>query len=48
MAKFNLNEYEMVEDRLKKFWDDCPNGRIETNVVHRTEDGTWVSMKTEI
>ena len=48
MAKFNLNEYEMVEDRLKKFWDDCPNGRIETNVVHITDDGSCVSIKAEI
>jgi len=48
VAKFNLNEYEMVEDRLKKFWDDCPNGRIETNVVHITDDGSCVSIKAEI
>ena len=48
MAKFNLNDYELVEDRLKKFWADCPNGRIETNVVHITDDGTCVSIKAEI
>lgn len=48
MAKFNLNEYEMVEDRLKKFWADNPNGRIETNVVHITDDGTCVTIKAEI
>jgi len=48
MAKFNLNEYEMVEDRLKKFWSDNPNGRIETNVVHITDDGSCVTIKAEV
>ena len=48
MAKFNLDSYETVEDRLKKFWADNPNGRIETNVVHITDDGTCVTIKAEI
>ena len=38
----------MVEDRLKKFWADCPNGRIETSVVHITDDGTCVTIKAEV
>ena len=45
---FNLKDYEMVEDRLKKFWADNPSGRIETNVVHITDDGTCVTIKAEI
>tara|TARA_R100001086_G_scaffold3764_1_gene2565 strand:+ start:4755 stop:5504 length:750 start_codon:yes stop_codon:yes gene_type:complete len=45
---FNLNDYEMVEDRLKVFWADYPNGRIETNIVHITDDGTCVSIKAEL
>ena len=48
MAKFNLDSYETVEERLKKFWADNPNGRIETNVVHITDDGTCVTIKAEI
>jgi hypothetical protein len=48
MGRFNLNEYEMVEDRLKLFWADYPKGRIETNVVHITDDGTSVTIKAEI
>ena len=48
MSKFNLNDYEMVEDRLKKFWSDNPNGRIETNVVHITDDGSCVTIKAEV
>lgn len=45
MAKFNLEDYETVEDRLKKFWKDYPEGRIYTEVVHITEDGTCVTVR---
>jgi hypothetical protein len=48
MAKFNLDNYETVEERLKKFWKDYPNGRVETEVVHITEDGTCVTIKSAI
>ena len=33
MAKFNLENYETVEDRLKQYWKDNPNGRIWTEVA---------------
>ena len=36
MAKFNLEDYELVEDRLKKYWKENPEGRIETNAVSYT------------
>ena len=48
MAKFNLDNYETVEDRLKKFWADNPNGCITTDVVHITDDGTCVTIKAYI
>jgi len=48
MAKFNLENYETVEERLKKFWNDYPNGRVETEVVHITDDGTCVTIKSAI
>lgn len=48
MAKFNLENYETVEERLKKFWTDYPNGRVETEVVHITDDGTCVTIKSAI
>jgi hypothetical protein len=35
--RFNLDDYETVESRLHKFWDDNPNGRIETYVHHYDE-----------
>ena len=45
MAKFNLENYETVEDRLKQYWKDNPNGRIWTEVVHETEDGLCVTIR---
>ena len=48
MAKFNLENYETVEDRLKIFWKDNPDGRIETEIVHITTDGTCVTIKAEL
>jgi hypothetical protein len=30
---FNLEDYETVEERLGKFWNDNPDGRIETERV---------------
>jgi len=30
---FNLADYETVEDRLEKFWEKYPDGRIETEVI---------------
>ena len=41
MAKFNLDNYETVEDRLKKFWSEYPNGRIDTYIQNMADDGTW-------
>ena len=48
MAKFNLDDYELVEDRLKKFWADYPEGRVDTSIVHITDDGTCVTIKAEV
>jgi len=31
---FNLQDYEPVEDRLRRFWEDYPEGRIFTDLVH--------------
>ena len=45
MAKFNLENYETVEDRLKVFWKENPEGRIFTEVVHETDDGSCVTIR---
>ena len=33
---FNLEDYDLVEDRLSKYWKDNPDGRIETTLVEST------------
>jgi hypothetical protein len=48
MAKFNLDNYETVEDRLKKFWKENPDARINTEIAHITEDGTCVTVRAEV
>lgn len=43
MAQFNLADYETVEDRLKRFWADNPNGAIVTEVIGTPANGgEWV------
>lgn len=48
MPNFNLDNYETVEDRLKVFWKDNPQARINTEIVHMTDDGTCVTVRAEI
>ena len=48
MPNFNLDNYETVEERLIRYWKDNPNGKIETNVVHMTDDGTCVPINAEV
>ena len=33
---FNLEDYEIVEERLVKFWKDYPDGRISTTIIEHT------------
>ena len=45
MARFNLSDYETVEERIKRFYDEYPDGRILThNITERydREVSTWV------
>jgi len=41
MAGFNLNDYEPVEVRLAKFWEEHPNGRVLTELIHHG-DGQFI------
>lgn len=34
MSRFNLEDYEPVESRIARFWEQYPNGRIHTELVH--------------
>lgn len=42
MARFNLDEYELVETRIARFYELYPDGRITTEVVKAGEDGKWL------
>ena len=33
MARFNLDDYDTVESRIKKFWEAYPQGRIWTDIL---------------
>jgi len=36
--RFNLDNYETVEARLAKFWEENPNGQIFTKIYHYDEN----------
>lgn len=38
MSRFDLSNYETVETRLAKFWEEYPNGRIHTNIYYYDEN----------
>lgn len=38
MARFNLDDYETVEDRLKRFWKQYPDGSIQTSMLNTDGD----------
>jgi hypothetical protein len=45
MARFNLDDYETVESRLKRFWKDHPNGAVIVDNITTEGDRTrneWV------
>lgn len=45
MARFNLDEYETVEERIRKFYEQNPDGRITTQNLTTELDrqvSTWV------
>lgn len=44
--RFNLDNYETVEARLAKFWEDNPNGQVFTSIYHY--DDNRVVFKAEI
>lgn len=45
MAQFNLNDYETVEERLRRFYELHPDGRVITKNLTTLQDrqvSTWV------
>jgi hypothetical protein len=41
-GRFDPNAYETVEQRIKRFYDNHPAGRIITDCVVAGTEGTWV------
>lgn len=46
MANFNLNDYETVADRIKRFYKDHEDGRIITSIA--LDDGKRAVMKAAL
>lgn len=46
MARFDLSQYSTVAERIDKFWEKYPDGRIHTDIVHFTPE--QVVIKAEI
>lgn len=44
--RFNLDNYETVEQRLAKFWEEFPNGQVFTSIHHY--DDSRVVFKAEV
>lgn len=42
MARFNLADYETVEERIKRFSEMHDDGRITTECVMAGQDGKWL------
>ena len=42
---FNLNDYALVEDRIRDFWKEYPDGRIETEVVEFSREHVLIASR---
>ena len=45
---FNLADYEPVEERLARFWNDHPNGRVYTELVNGSHAGDSVIFTASV
>ena len=48
MTKFNLNDYETVDSRIKRFYEKHENGRITTEIKKISDDFGTVVIKAKI
>ena len=46
MAFFNINDYQTVQERIDKFWQLYPEGRLTADLVF--SDGKQYIVKTEV
>ena len=47
MPNFDLNSYETVEQRLRRFWADHPDGAIITDMVSATPDHKSIIIRAQ-
>jgi hypothetical protein len=47
-AKFNLEEYVMVKDRVDEFYQKYPTGRIITTIIEHDKEMGFVMIRAEI
>lgn len=45
MPRFDLSQYEPVEDRIRRFYADHPEGRIYTKIVHKGTAESGIVMQ---
>lgn len=48
MARFNLDDYEPVEDRLAKFWADHPGGAVRTQLLSPPDQFDQFIVRAEV
>jgi hypothetical protein len=48
MARFKLEDYETVEERLHRFWEKYPKGRVQTDLVAKSDDFAQVIFKASV
>lgn len=46
MARFDISQYSTVAERIDKFWEKYPNGRLHTELVHFSPE--QVVMRGEV
>jgi hypothetical protein len=48
MARFDLDNYVTVAERINQFWSQNPDGSIVTEMVHISENGKQVVIHAEV
>lgn len=48
MPRFDISQYETVEQRLKRFYEDHPNGKVTTELVSNPNNETFAMFKATL
>lgn len=44
----NLNDYIPVNERIMRFWTECPNGRIITEIIEHDRESGFVLFRASV